>query len=831
MPDGSWFDSLPSADDQTGGASSTMQSAPGQATRTNATPTMVVRPQGQTAASGPASASWFDALPVAAEDKSLQQPNPSTQTTTRPAWATGARSVSLDSGANQTPDLPEWAGGQGSAPPAQPQTATPPQQPSWSNLGNAIPSGLYSGVTKAANLPTDAVNAASGVMKGLSGQDYGTLKPPFNTNPTGYQPQGGWARGLHDASEAGSNMLAMGAAGRFMEPLFQAGSAPAIASHAIGDVSPGTVAAGAAGGAAEEPIARNVPEQYQPLARMGANVATGGLVGGIENAAQRGVSGSVSPETAQLAQLGRDTYDLPIRGGQISGNRMVRATDSVLKSVPMSGHGALDEEMQSHFNRAVAQTIGEDATKITPQVMSAARNRIGGVLQDVETRNPVNFDQPFINELAGIESNARSALTDPEYAVIKRQLDGVMSNVQPGNQVAGNTYGNLMHKGAPLDAAANSANPNVAGYASQIKDALRGSLQRSLSGDDLAAYQQARTQWKNMRTIEPLTLRADVVGGASPATGDIIPAQLRGVVTRSYGNSAFAGPGEIPLNDLASIGQRFLKEPPTSQTSERSNVMKWLERGGALAGAAVGGEHYLGLAPAEVAIPAAAAGAGTVGLARAVSSRLRSDSYAQKMIQKGLGTQGPQTPAINVPLVTSAGVRQLEPPEGPTTNPQTGMQQFDLPDAQAANKPFAGLARGLADGSISGHEAVKGFLDQNKMAIRKAHGGQALQNAMRVGASLSKPGTGFAVAHTVPEVAAAFPDRAALIQAALEKPQLAQVLAQPTGAKLSKPATSRLLAAIGGSNGDTGNPLPVGGGKGALLPRPVGGSQSAAGVA
>lgn len=825
MPDGSWFDSLPSADDQTGAASSTMQSAPGQATRTNATPTMVVRPQGQTAASGPASASWFDALPVAAEDKSLQQPNPSTQTTTRPAWATGARSVSLDSGAKQTPDLPEWAGGQGSAPPAQPQTAAPPQQPSWSNLGNAIPSGLYSGVTKAANLPTDAVNAASGVMKGLTGQDYGSLKPPFDTNPTGYQPQGGWARGLHDASEAGSNMLAMGAAGRFMEPLFQAGSAPAIASHAIGDVSPKMVAAGAAGGAAEEPIARNVPEQYQPLARMGANVATGGLVGGIENAAQRGMSGSVSPEAAQLAQLGRDTYNIPITAAQISDGRNIKTLDSVLKSVPFSGHADIDREIKDASYWAIASTFGESTDRITPNVINKARSRVGAGLEDVETRNPVNFDQPFINELAGIESNARSALTDPEYAVIKRQLDGVMSNVQPGNQVAGNTYGNLMHKGAPLDAASNSANPNVAGYAAQIKEALRGSLQRSLSGDDLAAYQQFRTQWKNLRTIEPLTQQADVPGQWSPSTGEINLNNLRGAVNQSYGDVARRGIGEVPLNDIADIAQRFLKEPNTSKTSERGWILHMLSAAG---GAAAEGHGV----PSLGAMVGGAAGlASTAALGRGASKILQSDRLANRMIQKGLGTQGPQTPAINVPLVTSAGVRQLEPPEGPTTNPQTGMQQFDLPDAQAANKPFAGLARGLADGSISGHEAVKGFLDQNKMAIRKAHGGQALQNAMRVGASLSKPGTGFAVAHTLPEVAAAFPDRAALIQAALEKPQLAQVLAQPTGAKLSKPATSRLLAAIGGSNGDTGNPLPVGGGKGALLPRPVGGSQSAAGMA
>ena len=80
-----------------------------------------------------------------------------------------------------------------------------------------------------------------------------------------------------------------------------------------------------------------------------------------------------------------------------------------------------------------------------------------------------------------------------------------------------------------------------------------------------------------MKTIEPLTLRADVVGGATPSTGNINPAGLRAVVNRSFGNAAYAEPGQVPLNDLANIGQRFLKETPSSQTSERSNIFRWLE--------------------------------------------------------------------------------------------------------------------------------------------------------------------------------------------------------------------------------------------------------------
>lgn len=717
--------------------------------------------------------------------------------------------------AGGAPDLPAWAGGQGSAP-QQPTPAAPAAQPqgSWSNIAEAIPSGLYSGIAKVPNIPTDVINAASGAMKGLTGQDYGTLTPPVNTNPTGYTPHDAWAKGLHDASEAASNMAAMGGAARMITPLLPAGSAPAIASEAMEHTPPGMIAASAAGGAAEEPIAKNVPEEYQPLARFAGNVATGGLVGGAENAIKGGIGGSVSPEAARLAQLGRDTYDIPIRGGQISGNRLMRTADSALKSIPLSGHGALDEEAQGAFNAAVSRTIGENSTKITPQVMTAARARIGNVLQDVENRNPVSFDPPFMNDLSSIESSARSSLTDPEFAVIRRQMDGVLSNVQPNNQVSGQTYGNLMHKGAPLDAAANSANPNIANFAGDIRNALRDSLQRSLSGPDLDAYQTARTQWKNMRTIEPLTTRADIVGGASPSTGDIIPGQLRAVVNRSYNNSAFASPGQIPLNDLANIGQRFLKELPSSQTSERTNFMHMLERAGGLFGAVVTGQHF-GISPPE---QAAAAGA-TLGLARGASAALRSDAYANRMIQKGLGN-APQNSSVGVPLVTSAGVRQLEPPQdnqsAPSVNPKTGLQEFSLKAANPSKRTATdGIAAKVFDGTLSNPKDLQAYIDQNKQPLRSVLGGQGLQNIMFAAAVTRRPGNVFSILsggqEPSPALSQAFDaagvkDIPSLISLAMANQPIAKILAtKTTRPTLSRPGEAQLINAIQQSMQDNAN--------------------------
>lgn len=711
----------------------------------------------------------------------------------------------------RTPDLPGWAGG--GQRPREPVSIAPQQKPSLSNIAGAIPSGLYEGIAGIANIPTGVANLASKGIKAATGYDLGQLQPPIETNPIGYEPVGPVAKFVHDTSSAAANTAALGGVAKLATPFLPAGSAAANVSQALESPSAATIAASGVGGGMEEPAAKMVPEEYKPLARLGANLATGGLTSGIESAIGNAARLSISPETAQLAQLGRDTYDIPITAAQMSHNRIVKRADSVLKSIPLSGHGDLDHETQLALNQAVARTFGENASKITPAVMQQARSRIGGVLQDVETRNPVNFDQQTIQDLARIEADARSSLTDPEFGVIHRQLDGVLSNLQPNNQIAGTTYGNLMHKGAPLDAAANSKNPNIAMYAGDIKDALRQSLQRSLSGDDAAAYQQARTQWKNMKTVEPLTQSADVVGGASPSTGDINPTLLRAAVNRSYKDVPYRSMGEIPLNDIADIGQRFLKETPTSHTSERGWLMHLLTGTGA---GIFGVEHGLPSVK-EAALGAGALGA-TGGIVRGVSSVLQSDALANRMIREGLTpppTIGQSLSNAAAPIAAGAASRQIESPETPSVNSKTGLPQFSLEAAQDETKGsiLDQIASRIDSGAFPDPASLKSYVDQNKQTIRKSFGGQGIQNVMMVGSMARRPGTVFANVTSAPSAAikqamaqAGASDRQSLLSLAMATPALARILAQASGSSvLTKPTEARLIAAFQSAKEPTGD--------------------------
>jgi hypothetical protein len=224
--------------------------------------------------------------------------------------------------------------------------------------------------------------------------------------------------------------------------------------------------------------------------------------------------------------------------------------------LPGSGIEASNAAQRTAFNRAVAKTFGEEAESITPAVMQRAKERIGGVMNKIETGHTVKLDKQFTDDLTGVVTRWGETLTAPEFDVIKRQVSGVLRNVQPGKQISGTTYGNLVGHNSPLSTAASSTNPNIARPAQEIMEALKDALQRSLPADARSAYTEARYQYKNLMTVAPL------VNKGQP--GDISPLLLQGAANRSFKGNAFRGAGD--LGELGDIGQQFLRAPRDSGT-------------------------------------------------------------------------------------------------------------------------------------------------------------------------------------------------------------------------------------------------------------------------
>lgn len=372
-----------------------------------------------------------------------------------------------------------------------------------------------------------------------------------------------------------------------------------------------------------------------PLIGMAATAAIPAALRAA-GAATNALTGRVDPATAALADTARNQFGIPVGTGEISSNPTVRFMNSVVNKLPGSGGVAHRDDMQTNFNRSVSNTFGEDALRVTPQVMANARDRIGSVFDSVAQRTPViHADPQLAGELSQTIRDAQSTMTAGEVEPLIRQVQNIAGLVDPQTHtITGEIYQNLTKRGAPLDRAMQSPNPNIANSARDIRESLDDAMERSASPDVINDLRQARSQWRNLRTIEPLVAKAP--------TGDISPALLQGRVNTNFKGTygaAYGGGGD--LKSLSDIGQRFMKEPPSSGTAERGLMMHLL------GGIGTGGA---GMMMGEVPLSAAALGvgatAGSALLARGVGAGLRSNALTNSLINRSLGRPN-QTPFAN----------------------------------------------------------------------------------------------------------------------------------------------------------------------------------------
>lgn len=368
-----------------------------------------------------------------------------------------------------------------------------------------------------------------------------------------------------------------------------------------------------------------------PLIGMAGAAAPGVMLKGSGNALTS-LAGNVDPEVAALGDLARTKYGIPVNAAQMSESPAVRFGNSALSRLPFSGAGTDTAMQQSAFTRAVSKALGENTDRITPTVMQAAKSRLGSEFDAVANGTTIQADPQFIGDLRGTLHDARTVLPEAELKPLYSQVRNVLDTLDQNTRtISGSSYQALTRKGTPLDRAMQSADPNVAHYAGQIRDALDDAMQRSAPPDLADRLSTARGQYKAMKTIEDLVEK-------SP-DGHVSPALLMGAVRKSYGNMAYNGGGA--LGDLARIGQRFLKEPPSSGTAERLSALGWA---GALGSSAVG-LNELGVLPpgilphmtpqamatSALSIPA------SLGIARGMGSALRSNWLANSVLNRSLG--------------------------------------------------------------------------------------------------------------------------------------------------------------------------------------------------
>ena len=377
-----------------------------------------------------------------------------------------------------------------------------------------------------------------------------------------------------------------------------------------------------------------------PLIGAGAAMLVPGAVSAAKGAGRASL-GTVDPETAALAHSAMNKYGIPLGPGDLSSSVATRFLTSVTNSLPLSGGAGKVAQTQEAFNRAVGSTFGAAENKLTAPVMARARDEIGSKFDTVAQQTRIIPDQPLARDFATIVRDAQLGPAGAE-ARVRANMAEIGDRIQRnGGVIDGKTYQDLTRVGSGNKGAGvvqkliNDQDPYIRDAGMQMRTAIDDALERHAPPDMVNLLRQARGEWKNMRTVE------DLVPKGSP--GDISPALLQGRVNMknkgTYG-AAYGGGGD--LGELAAIGQRFMKAPPSSGTAERSALF---------AGGAALTNMLVNPSMANIGYSIGAPAAG-LALGRGANALLHNEALGRGIVDRSLGVSNPAVgnKLLNLPV-------------------------------------------------------------------------------------------------------------------------------------------------------------------------------------
>ena len=271
--------------------------------------------------------------------------------------------------------------------------------------------------------------------------------------------------------------------------------------------------------------------------------------------------------------------------------------------------------------------MGEDADRITPEVIAQAQNRIGKAYDDVAAKVNISVDGKFQKSLSDLAQEAQNVLKPDQFAIIERNIGDIYEKAtMGGGRISGDQY-QVLKRG--LDRLSKSADTDVATYAREMRDVINEGLYDSAvaSGNThlVDVLKKANKQWGNMRKIEDIALK-DTSGFVSPSS------LYNSLTSKSKRNAFYAEDTTLP--DLARAGKMILPEKlPNSGTAAR--LMNLAAPG------IVGGIGY-GLYTGDVGEAAKATGLGIV--TPKLAQMLINNPTAMKYLQEGIGPGVVSTP-------------------------------------------------------------------------------------------------------------------------------------------------------------------------------------------
>lgn len=451
-----------------------------------------------------------------------------------------------------------------------------------------------------------------------------------------------------------------GVTGEFYKPKTTAGEY----AHTVGEFAPGIIGgpAGLGRRALTQVIAPGLASEAggqltkdtaaEPYARVAGAILGGAVPGAIGRAV---TPLPINAERAAAVNTLRNEGVTDLTAGQVTGRKPLQYLEAE------RGRGAnLMESQAEQFTGAALRRVGENATRATPEVVDRAFTRIGGEFDRLAATNVAAVDNQLATSVRGAVDDYFNLVSAPNRTpAVTNYVQELITTAQRNNgQIPGDAYQSLRSR-MERTARGLGNNPEARTAIRDVREALDDAMERSIAANgnpaDIAAWREARQQYRNMIVIE----QAATGAGEGAAAGLITPAKLREATVSKQGRRNYAR-GNGDFSELSRAGVQTMSPLPNSGTPGRISAQNLgmgvssLIGGGAAYGAGNGD-------PTAAALGAVAGAMLPRGIGRAATSRAGRAYLGNQAAAPMLNNLTPgQTAVMNA--IMASRQQQLEAP-------------------------------------------------------------------------------------------------------------------------------------------------------------------------
>ena len=346
------------------------------------------------------------------------------------------------------------------------------------------------------------------------------------------------------------------------------------------------------------------------------NAVGGGTAGALGQTAVNAIGRVAQPIFKNLSKQAEKGVQIlkdagvPLDLAQETGSKVMGWAKRLTSDNPFTGGGshAFEEAQNNAFTKAISKTMGEDAERITSEVLQNAKTRLGDVYNNLFDRNGVRVTRDFQKSLTELKDASEKVMPEGQKGITNIVNDIMEKSKLNMGHLDGKQYQAIKQQLAAMEAQGGTAGHYAGELREKLFEGLSNTIKKLGNKEDLELLKQTNKQYGNMKKIEDIALK--------DPDGHVSPAKLYNSLTTKAKRNAFYQ-DDPHLAQLASAGKSVLTEKmPNSGTAAR------------LAGQAA--------IPTAVAI-ADYAKEGDIGTA----AKLGLSAYvAPKLLQKALTSQG-----------------------------------------------------------------------------------------------------------------------------------------------------------------------------------------------